>query len=860
MYCVDDIHNAGFHTKGYIFRNEETYKFIIGSSNITLRALTVNKEWNTKLVSSSKEEITEEILDEFSRLWKASKKIDDVIDAYMDLYNSKKEILKQTKIPTIKQYKLEPNSMQLEFIKNLKKMRSEEKDRALLISATGTGKTYASAFALREEKPRKALFLVHREQIAKQAIKSYKDVFSDTVEFGLLSGTHKDYNANYLFSTMQMMAKEEVRNRYSRNEFDIIVVDEVHRAGSESYKKILDYFKPKLWLGMTASPDRPDGFDIYDLFEHNIAYEIRLQKALEHNLLCPFQYFGITDISIDGEIFDDNTNINQFNLLVADVRVDYIIEQASYYGFSGERVKGLIFCSSKKEARILSEKFNERFNGSRHYKTAYLSGDDTQESRERAIELLSNENMDNNDFLDYIFTVDIFNEGVDIPEVNQVIMLRPTQSPIIFIQQLGRGLRKYNGKEFVVVLDFIGNYNNNFMIPIALSGDRTYNKDNVRRYIMEGNRTIRGSSSIHFDEISKKRIFESIDKIQTNSIGLLKEEYQKLKNKVGHIPTYADFENFGAIDIMLFFENKNLGSYHAFLKKYDNDYTIEFTGLQEELLKFVSNKIANGKRFAELDFIDRMIRYSGSDKSEAELSDWLERYQNSNAIKVLRNEFVSNEVNRKTYKQSVFLEKYHGHFSFSKEVLSAFNDKNFKTEMNELVQYGIRLSRLIYSEKYKDTDFVLYQKYIYEEVCKLLNWQRNEVAQNIGGYKYDVESNTFPVFINYIKEENISDSIRYEDRFIDESTIIALSKQSRRVDSKDVQQIYNAKENGTKIYLFIRKNKDDKTSKEFYFFGEVAATGNPHPIVMKNTNKSAVEITYKLDEPVREDIYDYIIS
>lgn len=231
---------------------------------------------------------------------------------------------------------------------------------------------------------------------------------------------------------------------------------------------------PKLSLGMTATPDKRDdnleGRNIYEIFNHNIAYEIRLQQAMQEDLLCPFHYMGITDL----EIVDDNLingigkkkgndeELSNFRYLTSDIRVDYILEQARYYGFSGERVKGLMFCSRIDEAKELSRKFNER-----GLRTVVLSGQDSEQIREDAIERLV---MDEEDAtldmqpLDYILSVDIFSEGTDIVEVNQVIMLRPTQSPIVFIQQLGRGLRKTEGKEYVVILAFIGNYKNNFMM------------------------------------------------------------------------------------------------------------------------------------------------------------------------------------------------------------------------------------------------------------------------------------------------------------------------------------------------------------------------------------------------------------
>ena len=209
--------------------------------------------------------------------------------------------------------------------------------------------------------------------------------------------------------------------------------------------------------------------------------------------------------------------------------------------------------------------------------------------------------------LDYIFSVEILNEGVDIVEVNQVIMLRPTQSPIVFIQQLGRGLRKADGKEYVVILDFIGNYNNNFMIPIALSGDRTYNKDNIRSYILEGVRVIPGASTVHFDEISRKKIFSSVDNANFSDIKLIKENYTNLKNKLGRIPHLKDFDDYGEMDVLRIFDNKSLGSYYKFLVKYEKDYTIRLSEMKEKIVEFISKKLANGKRIQELQLLKRTL-------------------------------------------------------------------------------------------------------------------------------------------------------------------------------------------------------------------------------------------------------------
>lgn len=864
MYTVDKA-KEGFHTKGYIFRSEEIYRIIVGSSNMTLSALTTNREWNTKIVSTDQGEYAAEIVDEFENLWDSEYALeyDDFIERYTVNYNiikKQREIAKKAEIPSLEEYRLQPNSMQLGFISNLLRIREAGEKRALLISATGTGKTYASAFALREENPDKALFLVHREQIAKQAIASYKKVFGQTKKFGLLSGNAKDYEADYLFSTMQMMAKPETLQRFRKDEFQTIIIDEAHRIGASSYQNIMEYFEPQFWLGMTASPERTDCYDVYQAFDHNIAYEIRLQQALEENLLCPFHYFGITDLQIDGETLDDETGLKDFNKLTSDERVGYILEQIEYYGYSGERVKGLVFCSSKREAGTLSDKFN-----SRGYHTLTLTGEDNQEKREEAIERLVSDDV--NDRLDYIFTVDIFNEGVDIPEINQVVMLRPTESPIVFVQQLGRGLRKAEGKEYVVILDFIGNYKNNFMIPIALSGDRSYNKDNIRRYVLEGERIIPGASTIHFDEISKKRIFAAIDIANFSDVRLIRENYTNLKNKLGRIPALQDFDKYGEMDVLRIFDNSSLGSYYKFLVKYEKDYKVRLSSSEEKVIEFISKKLASGKRIHELELLKRMLVYRHGllgvlkDSLNKNYKIALEKNSIENVVNVMMNEFPTGS-GKKTYSDCVFLQKEEQteDYRVSDSFRGMLENPEFRMILQELVEFGIMRYRTNYSHRYQDTNLVLYQKYTYEDVCRLLDWENNEVPLNIGGYKYDRRTKTFPVFINYDKDEGIQDTIKYEDHFVSSSVLIAISKQSRTKESEDVQNFLYAEQRGIKVELFVRKNKDDKISKEFYYLGRMKATGRIKEFVMANTSKTAVEIEWMLDTPVREDIYEYIVK
>ena len=563
-------------------------------------------------------------------------------------------------------------------------------------------------------------------------------------------------------------------------------------------------------------------------------------------------------------------------MLTSDERVKHIIDQADYYGYSGDKVKGLIFCSSIRETEELSAKFNHVINPAtgKKFRTIALNGSSSEPERQNAFERLAMNEGDttaDNEPLDYIFSVEILNEGVDIIEVNQVIMLRPTQSPIVFIQQLGRGLRKAYGKEYVVILDFIGNYHNNFMIPIALSGDRTYNKDNIRRYIMEGGRVIPGASTVHFDEISRKRIFASVDNANFSDIKLIRENYTNLKNKLGRIPRLRDFDDYGEMDVIRIFDNNSLGSYYKFLVKYEKEYKVRLSENEEKVIEFVSKKLANGKRIQELKMLKRMLAYArGASKFGlfAGLSEDMKEYgkavsqnQRENLVNIMTNEFPAGS-GKKTYSQCIFIEEDGSDYKPTKNFIQMMSDNDFYEILQELVEFGIHRFERNYKDTYGQTDLVLYQKYTYEDVCRLLNWEQNEVPLNIGGYKFDKKTKTFPVFINYDKSENISDTTKYEDHFVPgfRDRLIAISKSGRSLQSEDVQNFLKAKERGIQVELFVRKNKDDKISKEFYYLGHMTASGNTKEFTMVNTEKTAVEIEWVLDIPVREDIYEYIVN
>lgn len=838
--------SEGFHPKGYIFQNDDSYQIIVGSSNLTQSALCVNQEWNICLSGNNKDEVIKRINSEFEDQWKNSiplteKFINDYAKDYKEpIYYVGKQGKKE----------FEPNVMQTEALMNLKDMRKAGKDRALLISATGTGKTFLSAFDVRNVNPLRMLFVVHRETIAKKSLETYKQVVRSK-SLGMFTGNQKEKECDYLFATINIISKDEYLKMFKPDEFDYIVIDEVHRAGAEMYKKMLSYFKPKFLLGMSATPERTDKPEkIYELFNYNVAYEIRLKQAMEYNLLCPFHYFGVSDLMVNGKPIDDKTS---FNRLITKERFNHIVETIKTYDYSGDKPHGLIFVSRAEEAYALSELFNKNTN----YKTIALTGKDSENVRSNAIDML--EEIDTSKpYLDYIFTVDIFNEGIDIPCINQVVMLRPTESAIVFVQQLGRGLRKNPRKDYVTVIDIIGNYDNNFMIPIALSGSLKLNREELRRFVYEGDSSLPGCSTIAFDEITKSRIYESVDQAKLGSMKLLKEEYHKLKARIGNrIPTLSDFDRYSSVDPIVIFNAA--GSYYNFLLKVEPDFKIRLDDDNEaKYLKFVSTKFASGKRIHELELINQLIN-DGKNVFKNLKRNLKTKYHieyNDLSTKTLINEMTGRYiVGSNLYKNVILIEKDGKDYSISNQFIKLLANMDFVTLLKETVDFGINRYLKNYSNRYENTDFVLYQKYTYDDVFRLLNWEKSEVSLNVGGYKYDKNTNTFPVFINYDKAE-ANASIQYKDELIDKKHMIAISKHPRTIKSSDAQIIENAKNSKTKIHIFMRKNKKEET-KEFYYLGLVEKEGKLIDSKMKSGDK-IFTIPYTFKTEIRQDLFDYI--
>ena len=865
-----------YHGKGYLFRFDNRFDFLIGSSNLTAQALTINSELNLHLSSTNQGSLIKEYLEFFNKIYGDSQHINsEILSEYEKKYerrlyrspshvttnnNIKRSVTNHSRENSRKIYT--PNLLQKEAMNNLSNLRSEGNDRALVVSATGTGKTVLAAFDAKQFKSKRMLFVVHRYTIAKKAMDTFIEVFGTDKTMGMYSGNRKEIDKDFLFSTVQTINRDEHLNKFGRDDFDYIVVDETHRAGALTYQKIIDYFNPSFLLGMTATPERTDGYNIFSVFNNNIGYEIRLHRAMKEELLCPFHYFGITDISVEGRLIDD---LSDFNLLLHDERVDKIIETIKEYGCDDNNPRGLIFCSRVEEAEQLSSEFNKR-----GFKTICLSGNNSNLEREEAINKI--ESDDESLKIDYIFTVDVFNEGIDIPRINQIIMLRPTQSPIIFVQQLGRGLRKLQNKEYLTVIDFIGNYQNNYMIPIALYGDNSLNKDTLRKLISSGSSFIPGCSTVNFDEITKERIFESINSASMNMKKDLLQDYQLMKFRVGRNPMMMDFIKYESRDPYHYVDYS--GSYYKFSYDVDEeDHLKKIPDSAENLLGYLSKFINDGTRAVESLILLNLIH---NKEIETEtLKKEHHRFFNVNldditilsAINCLNLKFHTERHNN----SNMAIRDIHNFelvkldqdlISIGHTLSACLENHIFKEFLIDSVNYSIS----IFKKRIKKSEFVKgfirYEKYTRKDVFRILNWQENPVAQNVGGYMVSKNGDNCAIFVTYKKSDQISDSTKYEDEFISQEIFTYKSKSKRSLNSPDVISISSQKENNIRLPLFVKKSDDEGQSH--YYMGElkVIADSTKQEYMQTENGKevSVVNFEFILDKPVDEDLYRYITS
>ncbi|WP_430868735.1 DEAD/DEAH box helicase [Demequina aurantiaca] len=905
---------TAFHPKGYIFEYEDTVTAILGSSNLTESALVKNHEWNLKVSAARGSDLADQLLElaadqrrnsaPLSQQWidayalnyvarmhrpsMPSRLVDPILlgrdsvplEAHVPLNRNGQEPstheLEQDRVepgtvrasgsnwPAPEQHdaipgrfdgdspendrptRITPNLMQQEALHAIATMRNDGDRKAIVISATGTGKTILSALDVRAVNPKRMLFIVHREQILDKAIAEFKRVLgAPASEFGKLTGGSKSRHTRYVFATVQTLSRPDVLARLEPDAFDYVLIDEVHRAGAPSYERVLGHFEPAFLLGMTATPERPDGFNVFELFDFNVPYEIRLSKALESGMLAPFHYYGVADVE-----FDDGTTTNvetDLGELASRVRVNHILSALDTYTQAGVEPRGLIFCSRKLEAHALSRALNGSTLRGRLLRTVALTGDDSIDERERVVSRLEAGE------LDYVLTVDVFNEGVDIPSINQVVMLRQTQSSIVFVQQLGRGLRKHDGKEYLVVIDFIGNYANNYLIPVALFGDESLNKESLRKSLIDAEEVgvLPGLSSVRFDRVAQARVLSSIAVNKLDSLAHLKSAIEMLRNRLGTLPSLSDFLRFESVDPLIL--ATKVGSYPALISKlFKVDHGLSEAQLRA--LSLLSNEVLSAKRPLELKLLRELINVgeSSSQQLEAKLGLGGANAPAAAVMSAARSfqmDFYTKQE-QKRYGDGVIVASGEG-FALAPEFARWMRENRaFATAVEDLLDTGLTLVDQRYDSH---RPFTPGRQYSRKDACRLLGWESN-MASIVYGYKVDAATMTCPIFVTHDKSEDVSASTAYEDALLDRSTMRWFTKSKRTL--RGAQEAMIA-ENKVAIHVFAKK--DDAEGSGHFYLGEAVSRDAEQTQMLDDSGKlvSVVRMDLHFTEPIEQGVYDY---
>lgn len=837
----------GFHTKAYIFEYEDYFKVIIGSSNITQSALKSNVEWNVEIISKNDETFIQQVISEFNTLWDRSIIADDFFlqDYKKFLANLKRVSLSRTAVYEKSEYII-PNSMQKRAMANLERLRDIGERKALVIAATGTGKTYMSAFDVKSVRPKRLLFIVHREEILTKTKEAYEKLLPNMeITFGMLTGTRKDFDADYIFASIQTISRHY--NIFDQNTFDYIIYDEAHHVAADSYQRVIDYFDPEFMLGMTATPERGDSRSIFEDFDFNVALEVRLHDALEDDIVVPFHYFGITDID---EIDLSDVSIDDVDMITkrlkVNERVDFIIKKMKFYSHDGKTRKCLGFCASLEHARYMSEEFNKR-----GIPSVYLSGKDDPSTpiRQDAINRLE----DSDDELQVIFTVDIFNEGVDIPSVNTVLMLRPTNSPIVFIQQLGRGLRKYQDKTFLTVLDFIGNHAKAFLIAVALHGSRYYDKESLKVAISTGFAHLPGATHIQMDKISQERILAQIDREKFTSMKYLKEEYYEFKKmNSGLVPDLLmDYYKYdGAPDPVKFITKEQ--SYLGFVAKVEKDQQLKQLLTDDtfnKTLKWLSSMIPLKRiyEFALLNYLKD--HYSATFKQvKVEIEKWVKNVDDDSVHHTM--EFLNQDYFDKMQKKRItkLINITNELVIRTPEFELLLANPTYKRYISDVIEYGLfRYEREFGNNYYGIPHFKLYEQYRMMDAALLSNFRKTHSSYRGSGLL--TNGNDYFLYIDLHKEADIKESLNYNDKIIDRNHFQWETPNNTSQDSERGKNIIYNKDRRINLHLFVRKYKNiERNVIEPYIY-----IGKGDTIDFKN--ERPIEVQLELEHPIPLQLY-----